>query len=85
MVLEEKSNYKSNSPPNYDAAWKKIIEELFKEFVHFFAPDLLKEISFTKEPEFLKQELSEILIKNLEGTNYTDQIVKVSLKDGTEK
>ncbi|GAB3804305.1 hypothetical protein [Virgibacillus kimchii] len=85
LVLEEPSDYKSISPPNYDAAWKNIIEKLFKEFVQFFAPELYTQISFAEEPEFLKQELHKIIIKNLEGTNYSDQIVKVSLKNGTEK
>jgi hypothetical protein len=29
IVLEEKSNYQSSPTPNYDAAWKNIIEKLF--------------------------------------------------------
>lgn len=85
MVLEEKSTYPSTSTPNYDAAWKNIIEKLFRAFVAFFAPGLYEKISFATPPEFLNKELHEIIIENRDGTNYTDQIVKVSLKDGTDK
>jgi len=39
LVLEKPAVYQTN-PTDYDGLWKKIIEELFEEFMLFFAPDL---------------------------------------------
>lgn len=84
MVLENKSEYKTG-PPDYDGLWKKVIGDLFEEFMLCFAPDLYKAIDFSKSPDFLEQELHKIIIKERKGRNVADQIVKVSLKSGEEK
>ncbi|WP_167751302.1 hypothetical protein [Lentibacillus salicampi] len=42
---------------------EKLIEKLFEEFVLFFAPDLYKEIDFSRPHDFLKQELYKEVIK----------------------
>jgi len=80
QILENKVNYKVD----HDGLWKNIITELFKEFMEFFAPELYKQIDFTKEADFLQQELYEKIL-NKEGRKYADLIVKVRLKNGEEK
>lgn len=70
---------------DYDGLWKKVIYELFEEFVLFFAPSLFEDIDFQKEPEFLQQELFQEIIQEKKGRLVADQIVKVFLKSGEEK
>ncbi|WP_338788297.1 hypothetical protein [Metabacillus sp. FJAT-53654] len=70
---------------DYDGLWKKLIYELFEEFVLFFATDLYEKIDFLKEPEFLQQELFQEIINERKGRQVADQIVKVFLKSGEEK
>ncbi|WP_243459369.1 hypothetical protein [Metabacillus bambusae] len=53
-VLEKPREYNGI---DYDGLWKKLIYELFEEFILYFAADLYEEIDFLKEPEFLQQEL----------------------------
>lgn len=86
VVLEEAETYDAKKQtPDYDGLWKKIIEDLFQEFVLLFAPDLHQEIDFTKQPDFLKQELFQKFIEKTKGKLIADQIVKVFLKSGEEK
>jgi len=73
------------SSPDYDGLWKKIIADLFEEFMLFFAPDLYEEVDFNQEPDFLQQELFKEIIQEKKGRNVADQIVKVSLKSGEDK
>ncbi|WP_442598672.1 hypothetical protein [Neobacillus sp. D3-1R] len=82
LVLEKPREYNSI---DYDGLWKKLIQELFEEFVMFFATDLYEDIDFLKEPEFLQQELFQELIQEKKGKQVADQIVKVFLKNGDEK
>ena len=81
-VLERPREYDA---VDYDGLWKKLIYELFEEFVLFFAPDLFEGIDFLKEPEFLQQELFQEIIQEKKGKQIADQIVKVFLKSGEEK
>ncbi|WP_158701720.1 hypothetical protein [Lentibacillus sp. Marseille-P4043] len=83
-VLEKPANYQVKRP-DYDALWKKLIEELFEEFMLFFAADLYEQIDFSKMPDFLKQELYKEIIQEKKGRMIADQIVKVYLKSGEEK
>ncbi|MDF0726086.1 hypothetical protein PY093_05080 [Cytobacillus sp. S13-E01] len=82
MVLERPSEY---GMIDYDGLWKKLIFELFEEFVLFFAAELYEEIDFLIEPEFLQQELFQEIIKEKKGKQVADQLVKVFLKSGEEK
>ncbi|MFK4997607.1 hypothetical protein ACI2OX_09005 [Bacillus sp. N9] len=60
LVLEKPSTYHH---VDYDGLWKKLIYELFEEFVLFFAEDLYENIDFQKQPEFLQQELFKEIIQ----------------------
>src|SRR5690625_83355 len=80
--------YENNAPYqviDYDGLWKKIIRDLFEEFILFFAPELHSLIDFNRTPNFLQQELYKEIIDNKKGKNIADLIVKVPLKSGTEK
>ncbi|MED3650572.1 hypothetical protein [Heyndrickxia sporothermodurans] len=82
MVFEKPPIY---SVVDYDGLWKKLINELFEEFVLFFAPDLYEKVDFQKKYEFLQQELYKEVIQEKKGKQIADQIVKVYLKSGIEK
>src|SRR5690625_1132825 len=82
IVQEKPVDYGS---PDYDGLWKKVIADLFEEFMLFFAPDLYEEIDFNKAPDFLQQELFKEILQRKKGRNVADQIVKVSLKSGEDK
>src|SRR5690625_412324 len=82
VVQEKPVEY---GPRDYDGLWKRIIADLFEEFILFFASDLYEEIDFNQEPDFLQQELFKEIIQGKKGSNVADQIVKVSLKSGEDK
>lgn len=86
LVLEKPEEYaKSNQQTDYDGLWKKIISELFEEFVLLIDPDFYKVIDFNKGHSFLEQELHQQAMDTKKGKKYVDKIVKVFLQDGTEK
>ena len=39
----------------YDSAWKKVIRQLFEDFLEFFFPDIYHAIDFSKKIEFLEK------------------------------
>ncbi|MCP4148802.1 MAG: hypothetical protein GY757_13735, partial [bacterium] len=58
---KQKNTAKTEPPKSkYDSAWKKVIRELFEDFLAFFFPKIHDAIDFTKEVEFLDKELKEI-------------------------
>lgn len=71
---------------DYDGRWKSLIETLFEHFVDFFLSDIYDDINFTIPPVFLKQDASKIVAsKRKKGDLVVDCLVKVRLKDGTDK
>lgn len=56
LIKEERVTYHS-SPLDQDGLWKKVIGELFEDFLLFFAPELHTLIDFNQEPDFLDKEL----------------------------
>lgn len=78
---------KSENPrqPEYDSAWKDIIEEHLEPFLDFFFSDIHKDIDFSRNPEILSKELRKIIPGSKTGKRYADILIKVYLKDGTPK
>jgi predicted transposase YdaD len=72
-------------PVHYDELWKNIIEKLFPHFLAFFMPELSADVDLSKGYEFLDKELQKIKLRGKKGKKFTDKLVKVRLKDGTEK
>ena len=74
-----------SSDKKYDSAWKNVIENLFAEFLLFFFPETYTDIDFSKGYEFLNKEFQKIVKESDTGIRYTDELVKVFLKDGSEQ
>ena len=68
-----------------DSVWKEAIETYFPEFMEFFFPEIAKDIDFEKGCEFLDKELEKITRDAEIGKRLADVLVKVFLKDGSEK
>lgn len=84
LVWEKSTKYQVGVV-DQDGLWKKVIGELFEDFLLFFSPELHAEVDFSIEAEFLQQELFQQIIKDKTGRRSTDQLVKVHLKGGEEK
>ncbi|MFK7950282.1 MAG: Rpn family recombination-promoting nuclease/putative transposase [Saprospiraceae bacterium] len=68
-----------------DQLWKGIIEELFVEFLHYFFPDFVDEVDFSKPYEFLDKELNQLIAESETKNRRADLLVKVHLKNKKEK
>lgn len=84
LVWEKSTDYQAGVI-DQDGLWKKVIGELFEDFMLFFSPELHEEVDFSVEAEFLQQEIFQQIIKEKTGRRSTDQLVKVRLKGGEEK
>ncbi|MGE8037179.1 hypothetical protein [Lysinibacillus sp. NPDC093692] len=84
LVWEKPDVYKL-SQVNQDNLWKKLIADLFEDFLLFFLPELHAEVNFSKQVEFLQQELFKEIIEQRQGRKIADQIAKVHLKSGKEQ
>lgn len=58
---------------------------MFEDFLLFFLPELHLEVDFSKQVEFLQQELFKEIIEHRQGRKIADQIAKVHLKNGKEQ
>lgn len=67
-----------------DELWKGIIEDLFEDFLHYFYPNLVKEVDFRKAPVFLDKELKLLYPESDNKNRRVDVLVKVHLKNGKE-
>lgn len=67
-----------------DSPWKEVIAALFKDFLKFFFPEIFKDIDFSKGYVFLDKELHQIIKGSKTGKRYSDKLVKVYLRDGSE-
>ncbi len=69
-----------------DSSWRKILDKLLPEFLAFFFPEIHQAIDFEKGFEFLDKELQKILPQEDDtGKRVVDKLVKVFLRDGSEK
>ena len=73
------------APAEYDSPWKQIIEELLEPFLAFFFPELHADIDFSRKYEIKSKELYKLLKEHEIGKRYTDELIKVYLKDGKER
>ncbi len=68
----------------YDSPWKDIIEHFFADFIAFFFPPIHEKIDWTRNYEFLDQELQKVVRDAVTKTRRVDKLVKVWLKKGQE-
>lgn len=84
QVLEKPIDY-VQMHVNQDDLWKKVIADLFEDFLLFFLPEFHSEVDFSKPIDFLQQELFKEIIDERKGRKMADQIAKVQLKNGEEQ
>ena len=83
--VREKEEVYPKKQVDQDGLWKKVIGELFEEFLQFFMPTLAQAVDFKEEPEFLDKELYQEVLDKKKGRRYADRLAKVRLKNGQEK
>ncbi|MCP5048295.1 MAG: transposase [bacterium] len=76
---------KKAKTPDYDGAWKIVIEGHLEAFLEFFFPEIHKDIDFSRKYEILSKDLQRIVIPGTARKRHADVLLKVYLKDGTEK
>ncbi len=69
---------------NYDANWKIISGKFVKEFIQYFLPKLYRQVDWSIPPEFLEQEMHEIVEDSVEK-KILDKLIKLRLKSGEDK
>jgi hypothetical protein len=69
----------------HDSPWKEVVEDLFEAFLSFFFPHVHKAIDFSKGYQFLERELQQIVKTSKTGRRFADKLVKVYLKNGSER
>jgi hypothetical protein len=84
MVIDVENKPIQKIRSHADQAWKESLNLYFKEFMELCWHKSYKEIDWSKEPEFLEQELQAILPEEELSQCIADKIVKVRLLDGKE-
>jgi hypothetical protein len=69
----------------YDSPWKQIIEDFLESFLEFFFPRLHADIDFSRGYEIKSRELYKLLKEQEIGKRYADGLIKVYLKNGSER
>jgi hypothetical protein len=69
---------------NYDANWEIISGKFVKEFIQYFLPKLYRQVDWSVPPEFLEQEMHEIVEDSIEK-KILDKLIKFRLKSGEDK
>ena len=71
----------------YDILWKGMLEEVFEDLMRFIFPDIDKELDLKRGVAFLDKELGELFPEPAKPTQTreVDKLVKVYLKNGTER
>jgi len=68
-----------------DSPWKDVIRVFFREFISFFAPDIERDIDWSKSPIFMDKELSQIMRGAKTGKRFVDKLVQVYRHSGEER
>jgi predicted transposase/invertase (TIGR01784 family) len=73
--------------PKYDILWKGMIENVMEDLLLFIDPDIGKELDLGRGFEFLDKELAEMYPEpeKPSNTRIVDKLVKVFLRDGSER
>jgi hypothetical protein len=82
---KKQTGQKSAKKTDYDSPLKDIIEGHFESFLELLFPDIHRDIDFSRGCRFLSKELRKITPDSKVGKRYADVLVKVYLKDGSEK
>jgi hypothetical protein len=69
---------------DFDNPWKEAISLYFQPFMGFFFPRIEEEIDWERGYEFLDKEFQQVVREAETGKAYTDKLVKVWRRNGTE-
>jgi len=84
--LAVKSKAVKKSAADNDNAWKEILDKhYFPKFMAFYFPKTYRIIDFKRPIEFLDKEFQKLNLTGEVGNKRVDKLVKVFLKDGSEK
>jgi hypothetical protein len=67
---------------DYDNLFKTVLHRYFWEALQILVPELYETADTSVDPVFLEQELQKITLDLGEGTNRTDVLVRIKLKNG---
>ena len=67
---------------DYDSPWKNALEAYFEECVHFFFPEMAREVDWARGYLFLEKELQQVANNAAVGRRYADKLVRLHRKDG---
>ncbi|HLP58565.1 MAG TPA: hypothetical protein VK186_07045 [Candidatus Deferrimicrobium sp.] len=85
MTITKLTQSEIRTTPDYDSAWKEVIEVHFEQFLEFFFPRIHKDIDFSRDFEILSKELRRIIPKGQVGDREVDVLMKAYLKRGKPK
>ena len=73
-----------NPAPQYDAAWKEVLDRFLPEFLAYFVPDIAAQIDWERPAQlhFLDTELQSIVSRGDCGSGRVDKLVQVHLLQG---
>jgi hypothetical protein len=69
---------------NYDSPWKDAIQLNLRDFLALCFPHVEREVDWAREPEFLEQELREVVRDSEVGPQRVDQLIRVWRLEGGE-
>jgi hypothetical protein len=70
---------------DFDSPWKEALDRWFRPFLAFFFPAAHADIDWSRGYETLDTELQQVVRDAELGRRYADKLVKVWLRDGTER
>ncbi|MEC5159724.1 MULTISPECIES: DUF4351 domain-containing protein [unclassified Janthinobacterium] len=70
---------------DYDTPWKDAVTRYFSAFMAFYFPQAHAQIDWSREPEFLEQELAQVMREAELGKRVADKLAKVTLLGGAER
>jgi hypothetical protein len=82
---EQKGAYQKKPLLSQDELWKIIIPLLWIDFTHYFLPEWVDQIDFSRKPEFLDKELKRLMPRGKSKNRAVDILMRVYLKDGSRK
>ena len=85
LKSEVKKRLLSKLTHDIDSPWKDVIGSLFQDCVEFFAPEIAKDIDWSKSPLFLDKELSQIMRDSKTGRRFVDKLVQIYRLSGEIK
>ena len=68
-----------------DILWKGVLEDFFEDFLRYFFSEVISEIDFNREFEFLDKELEQLFPDSVASQRFVDKLVKIYLRNGQEK